>query len=91
MKKRLAIGVVMCCLVPAWSAAATEPEVSGAVQPTSSVSSPAAPGANAPAPVSPYVLAARRHALAVGVKGPGPVVPPSQRRTRQAIGQLSQY
>jgi FAD/FMN-containing dehydrogenase len=41
------------------------------------------------ASVSPYVLAARRHALEVAGNGPSPVVPPSQRRTRQAIGQAS--
>lgn len=49
---------------------------------------PAASSAPAMPPrVSPYVIAARRHAQAASGAGHAPAIPPTMRRTRQAIGE----
>jgi hypothetical protein len=41
--------------------------------------------------VSPYTIAARQHAQAASSAGHAPAVPPSMRRTHQAIGQVQQH
>lgn len=88
INKNLAMmGLVLlgCVLVSTSDAASTEP---GVVPPGPPLDASAAAR---PVRVSPYALAARRHALKVATNEPLPVMPPSQRHTRQAIGQVQQY
>lgn len=58
----------------------------GAVDTPSTAPAADANASNKPAHVSPYALAARRHALAAA-NAPLLVIPPSQRRTRLVSGQ----
>lgn len=74
-----------CFIVSTSDAASTEPGFVHAEPPLD------ASETAKPVRVSPYALAARRHALKVATSEPLPVMPPSQRRTRQAIGQAQQY
>ena len=74
-------GVLLgCCLAQAFGAALPD------AVPVAAVSNQSPPAADKPVHVSPYALAARRHALEAEANAPLLVVPPSQRRTRQAIG-----
>jgi hypothetical protein len=56
-----------------------------AAAPASAASSPD----GAPPRVSPYVIAAKQHALAASSAGHGHAVPPSMRHTRQPVGQVA--
>ena len=44
-----------------------------------------------PARISPYVIAARQHAQAASDTAHAPAVPPTMRRTQQAIGRWQQH
>jgi hypothetical protein len=82
-------GVVAASLLlaPAPADAAT-PHGKLARPATPAAAAPAASSASATPPrVSPYTIAARKHAQAASGAAHAPAVPPTMRRTRQAIGQ----
>ena len=74
-----------CCVASAYRAAVAAPDAVPVSSPA-----PSPPAVDKPTPVSPYALAARRHALAAA-HTPLLVIPPSQRHTRSVSGQIQQH
>jgi hypothetical protein len=76
-------------LLPALAGAATPGGTPARQSAAPAAAAPTAPSPSAPPPrLSPYTIAARRHAKAAGGAVHGPAIPPSARRTRQPIGQV---